>query len=208
MKVAWRAYGAYPHLSPTLLLQGVSRYYANEMLTGAPFHWTEPATWPWMFYVWLAFALVGWAVPVWRWLQRKRASGWPTTDGRIESVEVTKPGFSFSTKRGYYVAELGYSYSVAGSLYSGTLKRDFPTEREADALSATLKGNPQQFTTTRTTLLALYCLNSGLQPCCRTARPQQRPGRLPTQIQSPTGSSLSSGFSSVSQPSVWFLAYG
>jgi hypothetical protein len=53
-------------------------------------------------------------------------------DGRIESVDVSKPNFSFTTKRGYCVAELGYSYSVAGSLNSGRYKRDFPTQQEAD----------------------------------------------------------------------------
>jgi hypothetical protein len=71
-------------------------------------------------------------VPAWRWLRRKRAAGWPVADGRIESVEVNKPNFSFTTRRGYYVAELGYSYSVAGTLNSGRYKRDFPTEREAN----------------------------------------------------------------------------
>ena len=104
----------------------------RTMLAAAPFRWTDPATWPWMFYVWLAFILAGWTVPLWRWLQRKRASGWPTTEGRIQSVEVSKPSFSFTTKRGYYVANIGYSYSVAGTLNSGRYKRDFPTEREAD----------------------------------------------------------------------------
>lgn len=86
---------------------------AGTIISGAPFRWTDPATWPWMFYVWLAFILAGWSVPAWRWLQRKRAVGWPAADGRIESVEVSKPSFSFTTKRGYYLAELGYSYSVA-----------------------------------------------------------------------------------------------
>jgi len=85
-----------------------------------------------MVYVWLAFLLAGWMVPAWRWLRRKRAAGWPVADGRIESVEVNKPNFSFTTKRGYYVAELGYSYSVAGTLNSGRYKRDFATEREAN----------------------------------------------------------------------------
>jgi hypothetical protein len=84
----------------------------------------------WMVYVWLAFLMAGWMVPAWRWLRRKRAAGWPVADGRIESVEVRKPNFSFTTRRGYYVAELGYSYSVAGTLNSGRYKRDFPTERD------------------------------------------------------------------------------
>jgi Protein of unknown function (DUF3592) len=112
------------------------------MLSHVPIRWTDPATWPWMVYVWLAFILAGWSVPAWRWLQRKRATGWPVADGRIESVEVSKPSFSFSTKRGYYVAELGYSYSVPGTLNSGRYRRDFPTEQEADEFVRDLRGKP------------------------------------------------------------------
>ena len=97
-----------------------------------PFHWTDPGTWPWVIFVWLAFILAGWMIPVWRWLRRRRASAWPVVDGRIESVDVSKPNFSFTTKRGCCVAELGYSYSVAGSLNSGRYKRDFPAQQEAD----------------------------------------------------------------------------
>jgi hypothetical protein len=85
-----------------------------------------------MFYVWLAFIVAGWLLSFWRRLRRKRASGWPTADGRIESVVVSKPSFSFTAKRGYYVAELGYSYCVAGTVNSGRYKREFPTEHEAD----------------------------------------------------------------------------
>ena len=89
--------------------------------------------------MWLAFLMAGWMAPAWRWLRRKRAAGWPVADGRIESVEVRKPNFSFTTRRGYYVAELGYSYSVAGTLNSGRYKRDFPTEREANEFVRDLK---------------------------------------------------------------------
>src|SRR6266567_4244759 len=92
-----------------------------------------------MFYVWLAFIVAGWSVPAWRWLQRKRAAAWPIAGGRIESVEVNKPSFSLTTKRGYYVAELGYSYSVGGTANSGHYKREFPTEHEADEFVRDLK---------------------------------------------------------------------
>ena len=63
-----------------------------------------------MFYVWLAIMLAGWLVPAWRWLQRRRAAGWPIASGRIESTEVTKPTFSLTTKRGYYVANIAIHY--------------------------------------------------------------------------------------------------
>jgi hypothetical protein len=95
-----------------------------------------------MFYVWAAFALAGLAKPAWNSLRRQRAGGWPTTEGRIESVEITKPSFSFTTKRGYYLAELGYSYSVAGTPHSGRYRREFPTEHEADEFVRDLKGKP------------------------------------------------------------------
>src|SRR5260370_18094520 len=112
----------------------------RTMLAAAPFRWTDPATWPWMFYVWLAFIFAGGSFRVWRWLRRKRAAGWPVADGRIESVDVSKPTFSFTTKRGYYVAELGYSYSIAGTTNSGHYRREFPTEREADEFVRDLQG--------------------------------------------------------------------
>ena len=95
-----------------------------------------------MFYVWAAFALAGLAKPAWNWFRRQRAGGWSTAEGRIESVEITKPSFSFTTKRGYYVAELGYSYSVAGTPHSGRYRREFPTEHESDEFVRDLKGKP------------------------------------------------------------------
>lgn len=95
-----------------------------------------------MFYVWAAFALAGLAKPAWNRLRRRRAAGWPVAEGRIESVEVNKPTVSFATKRGYYVAELGYSYSVAGTPHSGRYRREFPTEHEAEEFVRDLKGKP------------------------------------------------------------------
>lgn len=112
------------------------------MIGDSPIRWTDPATWPWMFYVWAAFGLAGLAKPAWKWFRRQRAGGWPAAEGRIESVEINKPSFSFATKRGYYLAELGYSYSVAGTLRSGRYRREFPTEHEAEEFVRDLKGKP------------------------------------------------------------------
>jgi hypothetical protein len=95
-----------------------------------------------MFYVWAVFAQAGLAKPAWNWHGRQRAGGWPVAEGRLESVEITKPSFSFTTKRGYYVAQLGYSYSVAGTLQSGRYRREFPTEHEAEEFVRDLKGKP------------------------------------------------------------------
>lgn len=106
----------------------------------APVRWTDPTTWPWIIYAWLILLVSSWLSSSWRRLKRSRAAGWPMVDGRIESTEVTKPSFSFTTKRGYYIAQLRYSYSVAGSTYSGLYKREFPTEPAADDFVRDLKG--------------------------------------------------------------------
>lgn len=110
------------------------------MGVGAPLQWTDPSTWPWMIWVWIAFLAAGWTPGLWRWFQRNRASGWPIADARIESVEVVKPGFSFTRRRGHYTAKLGYSYSVAGSLHSGIYERDLPAERETEEFVRDLQG--------------------------------------------------------------------
>jgi hypothetical protein len=112
------------------------------MLIDAPLRWTDPTTWPWMVYVWLAFLLLGWAKPSWNWLRRKRATSWLVAEGRIESVEITKPRFSLATKRGSYVAEIGYSYSVAGAHYSGRYQRECGTDLEANEFVRDLQAKP------------------------------------------------------------------
>jgi hypothetical protein len=109
------------------------------MMNG-PIRWTDPTTWPWIIYLWLALLVGGWILSSWRWLKRRRAADWPIADGRIESTEVTKPNFSFTTKRGYSVARLGYSYSVAGSIQSGQYKREFPTQPAANDFVRDLMG--------------------------------------------------------------------
>jgi hypothetical protein len=104
--------------------------------------WLNPTTWPWMVWVWLAFLLLGWTVSAWRWFQRSRAAGWPIADGRVESVDVRKPSFSLTTRRGYYIAELRYWYSVAGAHYSGRYRRDCPSEGEGNEFVRDLQGKP------------------------------------------------------------------
>ncbi len=89
--------------------------------------WTNPTTWPWFVYFWLAAIAAGYAKPIWRWLQRNRATSWPITEGRIETADVHErkwfsPSMSFRGHAAKHVAELGYSYSVAGTTYSGTHK--------------------------------------------------------------------------------------
>jgi hypothetical protein len=141
------------------------------MLSHAPIQWTDPATWPWMFYVWAVFALVVLAKPTCIWFRRQRAGGWPSAEGRIESVEITKPSFSFTTKRGYYVAELGFSYSVAGTLHSGLYKSEFPTEHEAEDFVRDLKGKPVAVPYNAIPLPVLRCSNPISKACSKTALP-------------------------------------
>jgi Protein of unknown function (DUF3592) len=117
------------------------------MLLGSPFQWTDPRTWPWIVYVWLALIIAGWLKPLWRWIQRQRASGWPTAIGEIQSAAVTESKGSFisGTPRGKspsYVAELDYSYSVAGKTEAGFYKRQFAAEAEASEFLRDLRGKP------------------------------------------------------------------
>jgi hypothetical protein len=108
----------------------------NRMPLANPFRWTDPHTWPWMIYVWLALLAAGQLRPPWRWTQRNRAESWPIATGQIESLTIadSKRSFVSSTPRGSspkFVVELGYSYSVAGNVETGTYKRDFSTDEEA-----------------------------------------------------------------------------
>jgi hypothetical protein len=89
--------------------------------------------------------LVGFAKPLWRWLQRQQGQGWPTVQGRIESVEVkkTKPFLISTSLRGQrllYRAELAYSYTLEGHYYSGYYRREFATEEEGWEFVRDLQG--------------------------------------------------------------------
>jgi hypothetical protein len=89
--------------------------------------------------------LIGWAKPIWGRFQRRQATGWPTIQGRIESVSV-KPKKQFllsTTPRGRapaFVAELAYSYSVEGQYHSGHYDREFGSEEEGWEFVRDLQG--------------------------------------------------------------------
>lgn len=117
------------------------------MIIGTPFRWTDPSTWPWFVYFWVALFLAGWLKPLWRWIQRQRASSWPTTSGEIQSASVSesKRFFIPTTPRGSsptYEAELSYSYFVAGNTYSGHYGRESENEGEALEFVRDLRGKP------------------------------------------------------------------
>jgi hypothetical protein len=117
------------------------------MLLTNPLRWSDPRTWPWMFYFWLALVAAGWLKPLWRWIQRNRAKSWPIATGQIESAAVSEPKRSFISSgprasSHKFVAELSYSYWVEGNLEKGIYKRDFSTDAEALEFQRDLKGKP------------------------------------------------------------------
>jgi hypothetical protein len=102
----------------------------------------DPRTWPWIFDVWIVIILLGFLKPLWQRIQRHRISNWPVTMGQINSTFAGKPKptmvFFTSGSRGpQYVAQLDYSYSVAGITSTGTYKRPLATE---DAAAEFIRG--------------------------------------------------------------------
>src|SRR5881394_4139122 len=112
------------------------------MISGNPFGWTNPSSWPWFVYVWLALIFAGWLKPVWRWYLRQRASSWPTASGQIEyaSVSEAKRFFLPSSPRGNapaYVGELGYSFSLQETRTPDTTSGDSGAKRKHGISSGT-----------------------------------------------------------------------
>jgi hypothetical protein len=91
-------------------------------------------------YVWILFLLIGSAKPMWRWLQRRRAMGWPTVQGRIESTSVAQKKSFWTGNRNPFTAELAYSYTLDGQYLSGVYSRLFPTEAEGAEFVRDLQG--------------------------------------------------------------------
>ena len=117
------------------------------MLLAIPLRWSNPASWPWLVYLWLAGILVVWARQIVRALKRKKSASWPTVTGRIESAEIpsqkTFLGLTLSPRdRKPCPAELRYSYSVGGQQYSGSFKEYCPTLTAAQEFVRDLNGRP------------------------------------------------------------------
>lgn len=102
--------------------------------------WYDPRTWPWPVYVWLAILAAGWLKPLWQKLQRSRAAGWPITSGQVQSTAVNES----KRRRGKpaYIADLDYSYVVAGKTETGSYRREFISEDEALEFVRDLRGKP------------------------------------------------------------------
>ena len=67
------------------------------------------------------------------WFRSLRAANWPTTEGRIETVDVKAFGEQA-------LAELGYSYLVEGNRYSGYYSQQFGDEQFAWNYVTALQG--------------------------------------------------------------------
>jgi hypothetical protein len=117
------------------------------LLGDAPFRWSDPSSWPWFVYVWLAFFLAGWLKPAWVWLRREQTKSWPTTTARIDSTYIAEPkrflGLTLQANRsGGQEAVLAYSYVLSGGSFRGEYKRSFGSELEAEEFLRDLDGRP------------------------------------------------------------------
>lgn len=93
----------------------------------------------------------GYAKRAWRRSQLSRATSWPAADGRVELTDVGEKNWwdlsanldpaSLSVRSARNIAALGYSYSVAGTVYSGTYKQEFVDEEDAWEFARRLKGS-------------------------------------------------------------------
>ena len=131
-------------------------------LLDAPFRWTEPSTWPWFLYVWLALFLIGWLKPLWTWLQREQTKSWPTATGRIDSAYIADvKRFLWltpeSSRSQTYNAILDYSYILSGETFHGQYKRSCGSEGEAQEFLRDLTGQtvPVQYNSNRPARSAL-----------------------------------------------------
>lgn len=95
-------------------------------------YWTDPRTWPWTAYIWIAFALLPLARPIWRWFQRRRAETWPAAQGRVESTEANRGKTFLATSSSALTTSFNYSYEVGGTRYFGTYKKQFGTLEESE----------------------------------------------------------------------------
>jgi hypothetical protein len=100
------------------------------------------------FGIAVAMIAAGYAKRTWRHLQQSRARSWPVAEGRIELADVGGRNWwdlsadlrNGSVRSAKNVAALGYSYHVAGIVYSGTYEKEFEAEEDAREFARRLKG--------------------------------------------------------------------
>ena len=115
------------------------------------FQWRVTRGLYWSAYFWLAAIAAGYAKLVWNRSPHSGATSWPLVEGRVELTEVGEKNWwdisanlslkTLSARSARNVAALGYSYSVAGTVYSGTYKREFESEEDAWEFARRLKGS-------------------------------------------------------------------
>jgi hypothetical protein len=111
----------------------------------SPSWWTDPSSWPLFFKVWMAFILVGWLLPLFRWLQREQQKSWPATNGRIDSAHTGEPkrflGLTLPTSNNEkFSGVLAYSYRLSGDTFHGEYRRSFASEEGAAEFLRGLQG--------------------------------------------------------------------
>lgn len=105
-----------------------------------PFHWIDPRTWPRGFDLWLAFVLLGFSRPVWRWLQSRRAETWPAVQGRVDSTFIKEGRVFYQSSSRPSIASFKYFYDVGGTKYFGTYQKKFGTDEESEDFLRDLAG--------------------------------------------------------------------
>ncbi len=111
------------------------------MISNGPIR-LNPATWPRMFYVWLAFIVAGGCFQFGDGFSGRELPSGQSHRGISNPLKLRSPDFPFNATGGYHVAELAYTYSIAGTLQSGRYKREFPTKGEAEEFIRDLNGKP------------------------------------------------------------------
>ncbi|HUL17017.1 MAG TPA: DUF3592 domain-containing protein [Terriglobales bacterium] len=104
---------------------------------------TDPTTWPWDTLIWIVAPIVAAIVrPLLHWLRDRRAESWPSTVGRIEAVSVDKASGWASHLLGTkaQVAEIAYSYRVAGKPWTGRYRKYFRKAGDASEFVRDLRG--------------------------------------------------------------------
>ncbi len=156
----------------------------QPMLINEPFRWTQPGTWPWMVWVWLAFFAAAQVKPLWKRFQRSRAQSWPVVQGRIERATVEQKRVLLGLERSngpMFTAIIRYSYAMGADSYVGFRKQDFGNEeegleyvRDLGGRSVSIAVNPSKPAESQLLDEAIAVAQSSRAPSPLLARPQEQ----------------------------------
>ncbi len=106
-----------------------------ETVFADAFQWTNPSTWPWMFWLWIVIFCGTWLKKGWDWYSRRQKEEWPVAFGKVELACAVDADTSFRSpfddRSTTCAGEIEYSYSVGGVLHRGQYKRPFANEEDA-----------------------------------------------------------------------------